>query len=551
MAKGTKFSDVNYSVPEGADPLGIGVPDLGRSSYDPIATARQGWENMRQERMMNREMDQQNYQSYLKNMPTPEGVNQKITRSLNKDLGKMGDLFQQKQRAGGFEGFAKGPGGDPLSEELAVLENKVASDIPMYNNYSAAYTKDVGVMRNPNNMEKIDWELTNKNVEAMNEADNVNDFAQPFINNGGSLVVMKPEPVDVMTTVTDKLKQYMPEEMVQKIRESWDPNMNKMRVDTIEGVDPAMLERNMLKVYDDMQQPGYEKYSNAIASAYRNAPETEKVTDDKIPIDEKAWFVGRYSPEYADRIKRTYVAKAKDVDEEQPSGLGAGIPRINGEIDTDAMMEPIIMKVSSTTAAQYKDRRFGKGQKKIAEEATTAEETEFESFNMPLTGIDEVFDAMTPADAIDTSTGTEPDRTKIGSHKAASTSYMPTYNGESDIPVEIEVTDEAGNKKTKKYIVKPGKPIPMVVQKELIKKGIPMSYEPYLLTRSVYGAAQEEKAMGAISWSDYVSKHGKTVITPWASINNAFLTKMGAEEYQIQELQANMLEMYNKLNRTP
>jgi hypothetical protein len=35
------------------------------------------------------------------------------------------------------------------------------------------------------------------------------------------------------------------------------------------------------------------------------------VTDDGVPIDEKTWWIGRYVPSYADKIKTSYVAKAK------------------------------------------------------------------------------------------------------------------------------------------------------------------------------------------------------------------------------------------------
>lgn len=543
--EGTSYGDVNYSVPEGADPLGIGVPDLGKSSYDPIATIRHGWENSRQERLMNKEMGQQNYQSYLKNMPTPEGVNQKITRNLNKDIGKMGGLFKRKQQAGGFAGFAKGDSGESLTAELSQLENKVASEVPVYNHYSEVYEKDVGVMRNPNNKDKIDWDLTNENVDAMNKAENVTDFAQPFADNGGSLVVMRPEEADMIGWVKDSVDTFAPGLDSNIIAAGKDPNTGKYKTTTLETKDQKRVYDSIIKGYANAPRA----VKNEVDRMYADAPAETKTDENGVEMEADAWYATQFAPEWGRKTKTTQTTI--DDDDTQPTGLGSGIPRINGEIDTNAMMEPIIMASVTTTPAQYKDKVFGKGKKKVADESTTSEEMEFESYNMPLTGIEEVFDSMTPADAIDTSTGSEPDRTKIGSHKAASTSYMPTYNGESDIPVEIEVTDGQGNKSMKKYTVKPGKPIPMNVQRELIKQGVPMSYEPYLLTKSVYGASQEEKSMGAIQWSDYVSKHGKTVITPWASINNAFLTKMGAEEYQVQELHKNMLEMYNKLNQTP
>jgi len=540
--KGTKYSDVSFSTPEGADPLGIGVPDLGRSSYDPIETIRSGWEASRQERLIKGDRDIATYQSYMENMPTVEGINKQIASTLNKELVEMGGLFKQQQEAGGFGGFAKTATGQKATARLSELENKIATDVPIYKHYSGQATDDLKVIRNPANKDKIDWELTNALVEAMQTAGNVEEFAQPFANNAGSLVVFKPEPQDIIGYATKVGSMIEGEEVISSDIKI-DPRTNTMTTTQVTGADPEIIH----KAY----QTGYEfaepNMRNAIDSLYEAAP--DKKNADGIVMDAKEWWANKFSGLHGTTTTEK-VSRLPKAKEDKPSGLGAGIPRIDGEMDTESMMEPIIMKSATITPAQYEMNWRGK-KKEVSPETTDTEEMEFESYNMPLTGIDEVFDAMTPADAIDTSTGAEPDRTKIGSHKAVSSSYMPTYNGEGDIPVEYEVTDAQGNKVTKKYTVKPGKPIPMAVQRELIKRGVPMSYEPYLLTISVYGAAQEEKAMGAISWSDYVSKHGKTVITPWSSINNAFLTKMGAEEYQIADLKKNMLEMYNKLNRTP
>jgi len=540
--KGTSYSDVNFSVPAGADPLGIGVPDLGKSSYDPIQTIRYNLETKRIKKVTDRQMDQKEYMDYMDRMPTVEGVNANISRSLNKDVVQLSSMFKQDQEAGDWSGLAKTKGGEDLKMAMGRLENKVASDVPIYKHYSDVYEKDLSVIRNPTNREKIDWELTDANVEAMNQAKSVDEFAQPFAENGGSLVVFRPEPQDIIG-YAKKVGSMIEGEQVMGSDIKIDPLTNTMTTTQVTGADPKIVHKAYQIGYE-MAEPNMK---NAIDASYEVA--TDKKNADGVVMDAKEWYANKFSGLHGTTTSEK-TSRLPKADEDTPSGLGAGIPRVDGVIDTQAMMEPIIMKSSSTTPATYTTNWRGK-KKEDTPETSSSEEMEFESYNMPLTGVDEVFDAMTPADAIDTSTGSEPDRTKVGSHKAASVSYMPTYNGDGDVPVELEVTDAQGNKKVKKYTVKPGKPIPMEVQRELMKQGIAMSYEPYLLTRSVYGAAQEEKAMGSISWSDYVSKHGKTVITPWSSINNAFLTKMGAEEYEINELKSSMAEMYNQLNQTP
>ena len=107
MAKGTKLSDVQFTVPEGADPLGIGVPDLGKSSYDPLATIRRGWDVTRARQERKRQEQRQDYQQFVEDLPTFEGINAQVTAELNKDVAKMKELAEQEMLAGPFAQFAR------------------------------------------------------------------------------------------------------------------------------------------------------------------------------------------------------------------------------------------------------------------------------------------------------------------------------------------------------------------------------------------------------------------------------------------------------------
>ena len=522
--------------------MGIGVPDLGKSSYDPIATIRAGWEKSRQERMMNKELDQRNYEQYIKSMPTVEGINKKIASKYNKDLVQMGALFKQQQAAGGLAKMAKTPEGENVTAKLSELENKMATDIPIHNHYAEQYKKDLAVMRGANR-DKIDWELTNQNVQRMNEAEDVTEFAQPFVDNAGTLVVYKPEPQDIIG-YAKKVGSMVEGSDVMSHEIKVDPITNTMTTTQITGADPKKV-HEAYRIGYEMAEPNMK---NAIDSMYEVAP--DKRNADGIVMDPKEWFANKFSGLHGTTTTKKTSRLPKD-DQGEPTGLRGGIPRTDdGSIDLAAANQPIVMKSQTITPATYKTNWRGK-KKEETPEMQQADEMEYEAYNIPLSGIDEVFDSITPADAIDTSTGAEPDRTKIGSHKAASISFMPTYNGSDNLPMEYEHVDKEGNRSTKKYTVRPGKPIPTQVLKAMINQGIPLTYEPYLLTKSVYGAAQEEKSMGTVSWSDYVSKHGKTIITPWASVNNAYLAKMGAEEYDLQEIKKYMAEMYGVLNQTP
>ena len=547
--EGTKYSDVNFSVPAGADPLGVGIPDLGKSTYDPIESIRYQTEAKTRKEMFNREMDYREYQDFMSRMPTVKGTKAEISRTLNNEVQKMGELFLEQQKAGDFAGIQKTTGGKNAQAELSRLQSKIATDVPIYNHYSDQMDKDIAVTREKGNIDRIDWELTNENMKAAEKgakSGTVEGFARPFAENGGSLIVWKPEEADMLGWVKDSVDTFAPGVDVSIISQGMDPS-GHYQTSSLETKDQTRIHDAIIKGYANAPRA----VRNQIERMFASAPKAEKtavIDGVSVPIEADEWYARKFAPKYGEKVT-TKQAAVKDSDT-TPSGLGGGIPRIDGEMDVEAMMEPVVMVTGSTTNATYRTNWRGK-QKEVSPETTSKEELEFESYNIPLTGIDEVFDTMTPADAIDTSTGEEPDRTKIGSHKAASVSFMPTYNGEDDLPVEMEITDENGQKRTKKYIVKPGKPIPMDVQRELIKQGVALTYEPYMLTSTIYGAAQEAKAMGSVEWQEYVSKHGTTVVTPWRSITNAFLAKMGAEEYQINELKQNMAEMYGKLNRTP
>ena len=88
--KGTSYGDVNFSVPEGADPLGVGVPDLGRSSYDPIATIQAGWDRSRQDRLIRKDREQRNYEQFQQTLPTVDSVNKNLASIQNKKIMEMG-----------------------------------------------------------------------------------------------------------------------------------------------------------------------------------------------------------------------------------------------------------------------------------------------------------------------------------------------------------------------------------------------------------------------------------------------------------------------------
>ena len=547
------MKSVDFNIPEGADPMGIGILDLGKSSYDPIETIQRFNENRRQNRLIRDERRREDYRYYMDRLPTAQGTNQQISSNLNKDVAELSELFLQQQSMGGWGGLAKTDDGEKVRAKMARLENKIATDIPIYNNYSIAAEKDKAVMRDPAKAKNLDMEATMRNFDAMQSAKTVEEFARPFTENGGSLLVYKPTPVKMMAEVTARLADYLPEEEVLSYQASWDPATNKFKTEETTGIDPAKLERAMLNVYDDMMDEE-DEFATDIDSRYRNAPKSQTETEDGLTIDKKAWFVGRYVPGYENKIKTGYVAKGTDKDKEEtpePTGLEYAVAREDdGTIDLPKMADTIKMKtpVEATTKKVLRTKRSGQ---KVYDKPTTETQSvdaDYSTVSVPLTGFNKTFEMYNHASAIDTSTGKRPDETSSSTHKAVRMDFIPVWRGK-ERNIYVEETDEDGNAVTKVWNLKPGDKIPIHVQEKLQEEGETFSYEPFLMTSNIFGAAIEQRAQAAgLTWEEYVSRHGLTTITPWEKANRELLTKMKAEGYDPAEILKVIEEIDRKLN---
>ena len=69
------MKSVDFNIPEGADPMGIGILDLGKSSYDPIETIQRFNENRRQNRLIRDERRREDYRYYMDRLPPKGPIN--------------------------------------------------------------------------------------------------------------------------------------------------------------------------------------------------------------------------------------------------------------------------------------------------------------------------------------------------------------------------------------------------------------------------------------------------------------------------------------------
>ena len=539
----TKYSSVNFSVPEGADPLGIGIPDLGQSSYDPLDTIRRGWEQSRQDRMQKQAADQEAYQKYKENMPTAEGVNQQIAKTLNEKMTKMGALFMQQQKAGAFGGFSKDNEGQKVSAQLSQLENEIATEMPIYSHYVDQYKQDMETISSGANKDKIDWELTNKNVEdATKNTSTVEGFAQPFANNGGSLVVWKPEEADLMGFVKNAVTTYYPGTESYTLFDESDPT--KLKTTQIDEKDQKKLYDSIIKGYETAPQA----IKNEINRRYNSASASTKKDANGVLMDPAAWFATQYAPDYG-RSSKTTIADTTET--KKTTGVASVGRTATGELDLESLEDAMVINTPfSATTSKFKKTTWG-GKTKYEEPVTEAqrEESNYNVISVPLSGFNKAFEMYVSGDAINTDTGERPPQGKSAVHTPVAVNLLPTWKGDP-IDYTVEDVNENGDKIQRTYTINPGDLISKEVEEQLQSDKITsFSYEPYLMTSSVYGAALTDKAMpGGISWEEYVSRNGKTMLVPWNSAKRTLFAKMEAEGVDREELETLINEIYNKKN---
>lgn len=540
--KGTKYSDVNFNVPEGADPLGIGVPDLGVSSYDPIATIRAGWLKNREERLIKAEQRREDYQKFLETLPTFEAINQKVAGKLNERVIEMGRLAHQRYKSGAWSPFAKTETGASTERELQRMQKEVITEGQLYNAMLPKYKAAEKYLSDPENIEKIDMDLTRRNMSAFTEAEDIDAMNRALTK---PLVVLKPEPVELNEYLNKMIDMYIPGEDKGLVSSVFDPEMNKWKLTEVTYKDPDRVIRGMRKIYRNME----DKYKNEVNRRYLQ-PETIKETKDGVPISEEDWFISQYVPEYAKKLDvQTVAAK-----EEKETGLGI-LRGAEGDLNLQEMQttREIGTKVQATTLPYIRTRRGGKIKYGEPEEGEEGVPMSYNSVSLPLSGIDAGFIDYIDNTYLETATGNQPELGRVATHSPVSIDFMPVWEGPPQI-IDAEWKDEeTGDLKKEAITINPGDRIPNEIEAELISRQVKggkdqITYKPFLITNAVYGATITEKDLGPISWEDYMSKHGKATIMPFDKGRRAFYAALLKKGYNTAEIEEAIRELDDRLN---
>jgi hypothetical protein len=153
---------------------------------------------------------------------------------------------------------------------------------------------------------------------------------------------------------------------------------------------------------------------------------------------------------------------------------------------------------------------------------------------------------MTQQGSRETYSGEKPTFGRSSTNSPLTATFYPIYQGEAD-DFGVDYSGAKDEKITDTYSLSKGDPIPDAIEDQIPKDMI--RYEPFMVSSSVYGAAIEKPP--GMSWSEYVSRHGKDLTTPWASAKRSYYAKLrseGVPEEDIQRLEKDMLDVYNDLN---
>lgn len=299
MAKGS-------SSQQGVDPLGIGVPQYARSSYDPIETARRAWSDFASNKAAPDKERKKEYDDWVnKNIPTPDAWEQKTAEELSNETLEFSQEVEQSYRQGEFDPFNPGEKGVSYQKKANEIKNKSS----LYKALGEQYKNEYRTLRTPGLQDKIDQELSKQNFDNfLNEPDlqkKANMIMEP-------LVVLKPEPVEVMNELKSAVGYVFQGGLDKEItKDSFDPRTGMIKVESLEGMSPDKLETGMRKVWN-MMSP---RVKNEFERRYADAPRSQKIAvedDAEIPISVEDWFITQHSPEYAKKMNISYVRKPEN-----------------------------------------------------------------------------------------------------------------------------------------------------------------------------------------------------------------------------------------------
>lgn len=519
-----KASDVKFTG--GPDPLGIGVPDLGRSSYDPLEQIRTGFERSRQERMIRQKERREDYQKFMEDLPTYEAINQNVAGRLNEKVKAMGDLALQKYKSGDFSPFAKTPTGEKTVAELGRLERETIEEGQAYEALLPVYKKARDFAANPANQEKIDWEETQKRMGAFVGAEDVKGMADAASQN---LVVLKPEPVELNKWITERAAELIPEDDIQTSVVK-DEETGQVITTKRKFKNPTKAANTYKDIYRNADQ-SEQRFVNAVNKDFERAVKR----NDPLAVDEfgnprpvEDFFAAKYVPEYANQITKTTKAIPK-----------GGKLKIDLGIQKDEDGNLVMPEMTTST---YK-MKIGGG--------------DAQDYDFPIiyeAPISHIFKKGIPWSVsnktINTETGEPP--AKVGSsseNKPMHIQFQPIANKS----ISWSYTNEQGEEVP--VTVKKGEYIPNQLYTALKAAGQQGDYtiRPMVASQTLFKKTQEGGGGLSFSKDGQIPKDSfyQQTLTPWEDVKDILLQWAKSEDVDLTEDFKKLNQIAKDLNEDP
>jgi hypothetical protein len=524
--------------------MGIGVPDISgmgmEAFYRASRETRAPFEEGRARRERAQERRREDYQTFVENLPTYEGLNAKVTAEMRQDVEKMRELAEQKMLTGPFFAMAKTEEGRSAEAELSRMGKDIIDKGARYEAIESRVGQQLQFAADPVNQEKINQKRTQKRIDEYQKAKSLDEIeaatAQP-------LVVMKPDPQDLfgyVGKIINRIKDIGG--MSESATYEADKTTGLYKIKTEEDYDANSIHENFVQGYRDAT-PEMRDY---IDESYEEA--VDKETPEGVTMSPEDWFANKYSGLFGKRV--TEKVEKMPTQKAAKYQYGSGLKRTpEGRIVIDDIKKPTVQG-ASVKRSTTKVRKERKGEKIYFKDPSVKEgqraEVAYNTAEIPLVGLDEPFGMLTQQGSRETYSGEKPTVGRSSTNSPLTATFYPIYQGEDqDFGHDYGGPDD--EKITDTYSLSKGDPIPDVIQDQ-IPQGM-IKYEPFMVSSSVYGAAIEKPP--GMSWSEYISRHGKDVTIPWGAAKRQYFAKLrseGVPEEDIQRLEKDMLDVYNDLN---
>ena len=531
--------------------MGIGVPDLGKSSYDPLATIRRGWDVTRARQERKRQEQRQDYQQFVEDLPTFEGINAQVTAELNKDVAKMKELAEQEMLAGPFAQFARTEEGKKVEDELTQMSTKVIEKGARYEALKPEVEAAQTFLSDPKNAHLINQKRTREKWNRLKEAKDIESMEQITKEGLEGLVSLKPEPQDILGYV-DSIAGG-----IEGFRETATPSIDEatgmLRVTKEKVKDPVAVHSAFVTGY----RAAKPEMRDAIDEMHERAPEETKSDTEGNLLTKEDWFANQFSGRFAPEVTEAISQLRADTDKvKQAFRPGTGRTE-TGEITPDAPKHDIVMSmpVNIETKQAMRTKKFGKekGVAKWAETADVAEQKtdlSFEAEELPLSGFVDSYTATLKPTSLDQTTGTAPEAGKATLNRPVAVRFSPIWTGPEEW-VRFELPAKAGEAQvTEAYKMVPGRPIPTLITDELKRQGRQYEWGAFLVENAIYNPSREiEELAPGIEREEYISRHGETLLTGWDEARDPLYGRMNAKEFDTEQVERYVNDKLASLNK--